>query len=87
MVFQYRSAWISDDKPHEKAIPSVDKPKRSVASPEALELCGITMPCVGMCCRFPIAIGEECAVCNGSRTAAYRQASLHSAFLLLPIRK
>ena len=23
MVFQYRSAWISDDKPHEKAIPSV----------------------------------------------------------------
>ncbi len=23
MVFQYRSAWISDDKSHEKAIPSV----------------------------------------------------------------
>lgn len=33
-----------------------------------------------MCCRFPIAIGEECAVCNGNRTAAYRQANLHSAF-------
>lgn len=33
-----------------------------------------------MCCRFPTVIGEECAVCNGSRTAAYRQASLHSAF-------
>lgn len=33
-----------------------------------------------MCCRFPTVIGEECAVCNGNRTAAYRQASPHSAF-------
>lgn len=33
-----------------------------------------------MCCRFPTVIGEECAVCNGNRTGAYRQASPHSAF-------
>lgn len=37
MVFQYRSAWISDDKSHEKLSHQFDKPKRSVASPEALE--------------------------------------------------
>ena len=48
--------------------------------PKRWKLCGITMPCVGMCCRFPTVIGEECAVCNGNRTAAYRQASPHSAF-------
>lgn len=33
-----------------------------------------------MCCRFPTVIGEECAVCNGNRTAAYRQASLIRLF-------
>ncbi len=80
MVFQYRSAWISDDKPHEKLSHQFDKPKRSVASPEALEALRNNNAVRWYVLSLPDCHRGGVRGLQRNRTAAYRQASPHSAF-------